>query len=227
MFYLTINLKNNFLSQKVGPGGVCLHDNCFWCLAKKRLFKRSNSKRRFFFPKRQKLWFWCWLQPPGSLIPCLHLPSRLLSSSAPKKFLQYLALFVFYPDVKSTSFSGAIASWKPSSTSIKKRCPVKRRNFPTKRRNFFRGDFDRNLQHISIHRARIAAGQRGSKKTSPIKWNAFFCLKRLFFWDTNFFGCSRNAFFLLPVDLGIHNKWSMRQHLTGLDLKLTRSNLPA
>ena len=51
---------------------------------------------------------------------------------------------------------------------------------------------------------RIAAGQRGSKKTSPIKWNAFFCLKCLFFWDANCFGCSRNAFFfLLPVDLGI------------------------
>ena len=28
-------------------------------------------------------------------------------------------------------------------------------------------------------------------------WNAFFWLKRLFFWDANFFGCSRNAFFLI------------------------------
>ena len=121
----------------------------FLMFGQKTPFQEVQLETAFFFPKRRKVWFWCWLQPPGSLIPCLHLPSRLLSSSAPKKFLQYLALFVFYPDVKSTSFSGAIASWKPSSTSIKKRCPVKRRNFPTKRRKnptkrriFFRGDFE-------------------------------------------------------------------------------------
>ena len=112
---------------------VCLHDIFLWCLAK-IVFSRGPTRNGGFSPKRQKLWFWCWLQPPGSFIPCLHLPSWFLSSNAPKKFLQYLALFVFHPDVKSTSFSGAIASWKPSSTSIKKRYPVKRRNFPTKRR---------------------------------------------------------------------------------------------
>lgn len=58
-------------------------------------------------------------------------------------------VFEFHLDVKATSFSGAIASWKPSSTFLKKRCDLKRRNFPSKRRknpskrrNFFRGDFE-------------------------------------------------------------------------------------
>ena len=64
--------------------------------------------------------------------------------------------------------------------------------------------FNGNLQHISIHRARIAAGQRGSKKTSPIKWNAFF-------FERPFFLAVQEApFFLLPVDLGMQNAKTLR-----------------
>ena len=57
---------------------------------------------------------------------------------------------------------------------------------------------------MSVHRARIAAGQRGSKKTSPIKWKGFFCLKRFFLRRQFFLAVQETPIFLLPVDLGIY-----------------------
>lgn len=62
----------------------------------KNAFSRGPTRNGVLFPKRQKMWFWCWLQPPGAFIPCLHLPSQFLPSSAPKKFLQYLSFFLMF-----------------------------------------------------------------------------------------------------------------------------------
>ena len=115
----------------------------------KNAFSRGPTRNGVFFPKRQKVWLWCWLQPPGSLIPCLHLPSRLLSSSAPKKFLQYLAFFCVLPWCEINIIFWCYCKLKTLINFHQKKCPVKRRNFPakrrknpTKRRNFFRGDFE-------------------------------------------------------------------------------------
>ena len=201
---------------------VCLHHICFWCLAKKRLFKRSNSKRHFFSTPKTVILMLVAATWPYLAFTCLNFfPLRPRSSSNILRFLCFtlwnqhhcLLLQAGNPQLPSKKmWKGVISQPKGVTTPkgvfssgvilrvfriISFRQPASQMGVQLfgcwlleYYVSFFFVFLNMNLHHI----ARIAAGQRGSKKTSPIKWNAFVCLKRLVL-RRQFFGPFKKPFF--------------------------------
>jgi len=78
-------------------------------------FQEVQLDTAFFFSETPKNVILMLVAATWRIHTFLHLPSQFLSSSAPKKFLQYPAFFfkmffVFHPDVKSASLFGVIAN---------------------------------------------------------------------------------------------------------------------